>query len=812
VEWKKKILPPGRRIFYFSRKHAILIGTMSRKRLSQPSLSERVNLNPEISRGLISILLFIIGALSILSFFSMAGVVGQFIDSLLALTFGQVRYVFPLIILMIAVTIIKDLEYEYRPTHIIGAILFFLSFNGLIHLQKPVAEMYTLAMQGYGGGLAGLALSYPGALYAGYWGSLIVLIGLLLVSIIFLFNTSLSRIVNLHKQLFGGIGSFLASLFKKKSSSNVTIKGDYQASRTEDEEADEDEEEPEVEEEEDDAPVFQHRTVVKKQEVQKEETEESPAAEEEKMTVSKPDFSNFELPTTDLLVQNKSKPTSGDIQSIAEVIRDTLQNFGIEVDMGEVRVGPTVTQYSLKPSKGVKLTRITALSNDIALALAAHPIRIEAPIPGQSLVGIEVPNQKVAMVSLRELLESTQFKNRDHNMQIAIGKDVAGNVYMGDLPKMPHLLVAGTTGSGKTVCMNTIILSLLYQNTPETLRFIMVDPKRVELTLYNGIPHLLTPVITDSAKTVNALKWTITEMERRFDVLAAAGKRDIGSYNKTATDKLPYIVFIIDELADLMATAASEVEAGIIRLAQMSRAVGIHLIVATQRPSVEVITGLMKANIPGRIAFSVASVIDSRTILDGPGAEKLLGRGDMLYLTSELSKPKRFQGAYVSEEEMKEVINFLKGDEPPQYDDAIVSKGGGGTQGSLNMFATNDDQDPMFEEAKRVVIESGKASASLLQRRMKVGYARAARLLDELEEAGIVGPADGAKPREIFTEHLRPVEQELSDDEQTMDAGGTILNPPSKEKAEEEIEEEGSSDEDEEESEDEEEETEEVVR
>jgi hypothetical protein len=266
------------------------------------------------------------------------------------------------------------------------------------------------------------------------------------------------------------------------------------------------------------------------------------------------------------------------------------------------------------------------------------------------------------------------------------------------------------------------------------------------------------------------------------------------------------------EMADLMATAASEVEAGIIRLAQMSRAVGIHLIVATQRPSVEVITGLMKANIPGRIAFSVASVIDSRTILDGPGAEKLLGRGDMLYLTSELSKPKRFQGAYVSEEEMKEVINFLKGDEPPQYDDAIVSKGGGGTQGSLNMFATNDDQDPMFEEAKRVVIESGKASASLLQRRMKVGYARAARLLDELEEAGIVGPADGAKPREIFTEHLRPVEQELSDDEQTMDAGGTILNPPSKEKAEEEIEEEGSSDEDEEESEDEEEETEEVVR
>jgi len=349
---------------------------------------------------------------------------------------------------------------------------------------------------------------------------------------------------------------------------------------------------------------------------------------------------------------------------------------------------------------------------------------------------------------------------------------------------MPHLLVAGATGSGKTVCINTIILSLLFQNTPESLRLILVDPKRVELTMYNGIPHLLTPVITDAAKTVNALKWTIGEMERRFDVLAASGKRDIGTYNKTAEEKLPYIVFVIDELADLMAMAATEVEAGIIRLAQMARAVGIHLIVATQRPSVEIITGLMKANIPARIAFSVASLIDSRTILDCPGAEKLLGRGDMLYLTAELSKPKRLQGAFVSEEEMKEVIHYLKGDEPPQYDDAVVSRGGG-SLGTVNMFGgPSDDQDPMFEEAKRIVLESGKASASLLQRRMKVGYARAARLLDEMEEAGIVGPADGAKPREIFNEHLSPSsgfvrppqEEELSAEEQTMDAGGSVFD------------------------------------
>ncbi|MEK7131731.1 MAG: DNA translocase FtsK, partial [Patescibacteria group bacterium] len=480
----------------------------------------------------------------------------------------------------------------------------------------------------------------------------------------------------------------------------------------------------------------------------------------------------------------KTKPTSGDIKSNAEVIRDTLHNFGIDVDMGEVRVGPTVTQYSLKPAKGVKLQRITALNDNLALSLAAHPIRIEAPIPGQSLVGIEVPNQKVALVTLRELLESPEFKKADnHNMMIALGKDVAGKVWFADLLKMPHLLIAGSTNSGKTVCINTVLLSLLYQNTAATLRMIMVDPKRVELTMYNGIPHLLTPVITDAAKTVNALKWCINEMDRRFTLLADSGKNNIASYNKIAAEPIPYIVFVIDELADLMAMAASEVEAGIIRLAQMARAIGIHLIVATQRPSMEVITGLMKANIPGRIAFSVPSLIDSRTILDCAGAEKLLGRGDMLFLTNELSHPKRIQGAFVSEEEMKRVIDHLKGDEPPVYDESIVSRNNNSIgNGTINMFGgAGSDNDPLFDEAKKVVMESGKASASLLQRRMKVGYARAARLLDEMEEAGIVGPADGAKPRELFTEHINPLSQhvrptepdDIPEEEQTMDAGGT---------------------------------------
>ncbi len=759
----------------------------------------QVNFNPEISQGLLAILLFIIAGLSVLSFFSMAGVAGIFIDSTLAMVFGQVRYVFPIVLIMIATLLIKDLEIKYRHTHTLGAFLFFFSFNGLVHIQKPLTEMYSQAVQGYGGGFFGLALSWPLLKYLGYWGGSLILFGLLLVSLIFLFNTTLAQMVELNKKFFlmlGWVGKQIITFFAgfKKQNPNMepvkfSIKGEYEAATV-----------PEDNDEEDEGRVFHKKTISEIAQDDEEEWEESEEPEKtkpafvvpektEEIVVEKPDYTDYKLPPVSLLFTSKSKPTSGDIKGNAETIKDTFQNFGIDVDMGEVRVGPTVTQYSLKPAKGIKLTRITTLSNDLSLALAAHPIRIEAPIPGQSLVGIEVPNEKVAMVTLKELLESKEFVERPHNMHIALGKDVAGKVWFADLLKMPHLLIAGSTGSGKTVCINTVILSLLYQNSPETLRFIFVDPKRVELTLYNGIPHLMTPVITDAAKTVNALKWTIGEMERRFDVLAKAGKRDIQSYNKTAEEKLPYLVFVIDELADLMAMAASEVEAGIIRIAQMARAVGIHLIVATQRPSVEVITGLMKANIPARIAFSVASLVDSRTILDCQGAEKLLGRGDMLFLTADLSKPKRVQGAFVSEEEMKRVVDNIKNDEPPQYDDSVVSKNNTSTNGgTVNLFGgASDDQDSLFEEAKKCVVESGKASASLLQRRLRVGYARAARLLDELEEAGIVGPADGAKPRELFTEHLasmggiqRPkADEEIPEDEQTLDAGGTIFHDPS---------------------------------
>ncbi len=755
---------------------------MSRHRARQPSLWERIDLNPEINRGLLAILLVVTAIVCALSFFNLAGVAGQFIDALLIFIFGKVRYVFPLILITVAYLMTRRADYDYRPTHWLGSILFFLSFNGIVQLSDP---SYDRIITGDGGGgLIGFILAYPLSIYIGYWGGLAILIGLLITAIIFLFNTTLAELIDLHRKLFlalGFVGKHILlffGIFKRASPTTQAADTSFERSfvrgklgkQSEAEDEEEIEETDDEEESNDDKPTIKKSSEFVRPKI----TTPTPPI----MPINKPAPVYRDLPPFDLLNTSKSKPTSGDIEENGKIIADTFKNFGIDVEMADVRVGPTVTQYSLHPAKGVKLTRITALNNDLALALAAHPIRIEAPIPGKSLVGIEVPNEKVAMVSLRELLESPEFQGRKHNMQVALGKDVAGKVWLGDLPRMPHLLIAGATGAGKTVGINTIILSLLYQNTPATLRFIMVDPKRVELTLYNGIPHLLTPVITDALKTVNALKWTIQEMERRFDVLAAAGKRDILSYNEKAAEPLPYLVFVIDELADLMATSSSEVEGGIIRIAQMARAVGIHLIVATQRPSVEVITGLMKANIPGRVAFSVASLIDSRTILDCPGAEQLLGRGDMLFLTAELSKPKRIQGAYVSEEEMKRVIDYLKGDEPPVYDETIVSKGGASGSGTANLFGgPSDDQDPLFNEAKQLILESGKASASLLQRRMKVGYARAARLLDELEEAGIVGPADGAKPREVFTEHLEDA-PEMPAEEQTMDLGGSVFDAP----------------------------------
>lgn len=475
----------------------------------------------------------------------------------------------------------------------------------------------------------------------------------------------------------------------------------------------------------------------------------------------------YEPPPIDLLATDTGRSKGGDIKANMAIIKRTFANFHIPVEMGEVTVGPTVTQYTMKPAEGVKLSKIRGFDNDLSLALAAHPIRIEAPIPGRSLVGIEVPNHQATMVRLRTLLDEPDYAESGYRLPLALGRDVAGKALVVPLERMPHLLVAGATGTGKTVGLNNLIMSLLYRNPPSLLRLILVDPKRVEFPIYNDIPHLLTPVIVDTEKTVNALRWAVNEMERRFDVLATAHARDIESYNKKLKkddEPMPYIVIIIDELADLMSSRGRDVEAAIVRLAQMARAVGIHLIVATQRPSVEVITGLIKANITTRIAFQVASQIDSRTIIDAAGAEKLLGNGDLLFISAENSRPRRLQGAFVSEEEVAKVAKYLKQQEDADYTESVTEPqhqagGGGGSSGG------GDADDPLYAEAERLVIESKKASASYLQRRLRVGYARAARLIDMLEENGVVGPGEGAKPREIMIETAGEWEDVEDEDE-----------------------------------------------
>jgi len=487
--------------------------------------------------------------------------------------------------------------------------------------------------------------------------------------------------------------------------------------------------------------------------------------EENKTSNKQPSKSKeqYILPPIDLLSKNEGSPTSGNIKQNSVIIKKTLENFGIPVEMTEANVGPTVTQYAFKPAEGVKLSKITTLSNNLSLALAAHPIRIEAPIPGKSLVGIEVPNKVRSIVSLRNLVSNPLFHDSTAPLLFVLGRSVSGSPMYADMAEMPHLLVAGSTGTGKTIFLNSLILSLLYRDSPSAVKLILIDPKRVEFQQYNHLPHLLCPVIYDASKTINALNWLVKEMERRFEVFSEIPTRNLDTYNKTKSvinsgSALPYIVLIVDELADLMASKGREIEAGVVRLAQMARATGIHLVLATQRPSVEVITGLIKANVTSRVTFQVASQVDSRTVLDAAGAEKLLGAGDLLFISAKSVRPRRVQAPYVSEEDVKKVAEFIgeqngKPDEASSFlNQSLLEHLAASEESNNGEMMVSDQNDSLYEDAKRIILETKKASASFLQRRLKIGYARAARLIDMLEERKIVGPADGAKPREVFGE------------------------------------------------------------
>jgi S-DNA-T family DNA segregation ATPase FtsK/SpoIIIE len=695
----------------------------------------KLNLAPETKRGIAIIIFVILAGITGLSLLGLAGTLGTALASLFGKLFGFMEYLTPVVFVSIAWALFRmdqdeeTGEYEYARTYL-GALLLVASIAGFVHmlLLSDTTDAFGLAGQGRGGGYLGALLAGPLHALLGLWGGLLVLLGLIVIGVLVTFNIAPAH---------------LLKLVRREKTDKVTINS------MSDEEDEEDTDGEFVEEEvvgkndraEEAAERMQRPTPIKVQ---------APVSDSIKLeAIQLKDRRDWKLPPFDLLDDNKTEVDSGNIENNVTLIHQTLRDFGIDVEMGEVNVGPTVTQYTLRPAMGVKLSQIAALQNDLALALSAHSIRMELPIPGKALVGIEIPNKSTAIVRLREVMQTTDFVNFKGKLALGLGRDVAGRPMIADLAKMPHLLIAGATGTGKSVAINSLFISLLYRNTPQDVKFIVVDPKRVELNLYNGIPHLLTPVITESDKAINALKWAVAEMDRRYKLLSEAGKRNISEYNEDNELKLPYIVVLVDELADLMAVAQQEVEAAIVRLAQMARAVGIHLVLATQRPSVEIITGLIKANITTRVAFAVASQIDSRTILDSSGAEKLLGNGDMLFVSAEFTKPRRVQGAYIGEKEVKRVVEFFKGQTGAViYDEEITEKPkrNSGVPG----LGGEDVDDDLYEDAKAEVIRAGKASASLLQRRLRVGYARAARLLDLLEDNGIIGPGEGAKPREVY--------------------------------------------------------------
>ena len=469
---------------------------------------------------------------------------------------------------------------------------------------------------------------------------------------------------------------------------------------------------------------------------------------------------HYEYPPIELLAKSPKKTLKGGAKALTDTatkLQKTLYSFGVSAKVENVSVGPAITRYELKPAEGVRVSKIANLADDIALNLAAETIRIEAPIPGKQAVGIEVPNKEKEVVHLREVLDSDEFKNSKSKLCIALGKDVAGNIQLADIAKMPHVLIAGSTGSGKSVCINTIITSIVYHAKPSEVKFVMVDPKVVELSVYNGIPHLLIPVVTDPKKAAGALAWAVQEMDDRYNKFASKGVRDLKGYNKAIekeneAGKLPQIVIIIDELADLMMVAKNDVEDAICRLAQKARAAGMHLVIATQRPSVDVITGLIKANVPSRIAFAVSSQVDSRTILDTVGAEKLLGKGDMLFFPSGAPKPSRVQGTFVSDDEVEKIVDFIKSNGTATYSEDILEtiENNNKTDKEISESSEDDDTDPFLMDAIKTVVETGQASTSFIQRRFKVGYARAGRIIDQMEERGVISGYQGSKPREVL--------------------------------------------------------------
>lgn len=692
------------------------------------------------------------------------GAVGSIIYSAVTALFGEGKVYFPLLLLVMGIGKLLRRS-KWDKLALASWTLLFISLLVFFQLDLP-EESRTIAAswKGAGGGVIGAVVCYLFLTLFGQGGSYIFLVACVILAILGIAKKPLGLLI---KQLVVNMATFFVRarqelsefLFEEAEVQEDEKKIIKKFNTPEKERSlpviiDHEEENPNVERNIGVSTITTRPSLrlVKERENTASVKKSDDNTTLENTTPISPYHNEFKMPCLDLLQlpsRVKSQRMNKDITDNVRTLEQTLENFGIKARVTQVSKGPSITRYEIQPAPGVKVSRIVNLADDIALSLAATQVRIEAPIPGKAAVGIEVPNEEISMVSLREVLESTSFQETSNKLTIALGKDIAGNPIVADLGKMPHLLIAGATGSGKSVCMNSIIASILFKATPDEVKLLMVDPKVVELTNYNGIPHLISPVVTDPKKAATSLRWAVHEMENRYELFAASGVKDIMRYNqaKKAEDPtgafplLPYIIVLIDELADLMMVAPADVEDAICRLAQMARASGIHLVVATQRPSVDVITGVIKANIPSRIAFAVSSQTDSRTILDMGGAEKLLGRGDMLFYPTGMAKPIRVQGVYVSDQEIENLVEYLKEQKNPQYIEPLL-------QAEQETHEETDD-DELIPEAARIFIESGQASISLLQRRLRIGYTRAARIIDQLEQKGIVGGYEGSKARTI---------------------------------------------------------------
>ena len=718
-------------------------------------------LTKETYRGLYFVISVLIVILSILQM----GFIGKFFDSLFKYLFGSFSYI--LYIIIIATPIYHIINKKLKSPIVVSILLIlidflfqltFVSSNSFITFN----DIYTNSISRYGGGIVAY---YPVKLLIyllSYYGSLLVIISAIITMIFLYFNIN-------HRTFVLKLKYYIVNAFDKNEYVEDTteyyeddiIYDEYSTVDIEQENSNEkrynnikdkdlvvDIREFKEDEVNDDEEFIQKPTRKQK----KSRVNNSEIEEVVNDLKSEESYDNYQLPPVTLLNNpvKKQTITKGDVVEKSKILQSTFNNFGIEVKIVKAIVGPSITQFQILPTPGTKVSKIVNLSNDIALNLAAKDVRIEAPIPGKSLIGIEIPNTVNELVTMKEV-----FVNDEDNfpLSVALGKDVSGESIFTRIDKTPHLLIAGSTGSGKSVCVNTIITSILLKNKPDKVKLIMIDPKMVELSIYDGIPHLLTSVVTDPIKAADVLHKVVLEMENRYREFARARVRNMEGYNKIAAKdpdykELPYIVVIIDELADLMMVSSKEVEESIARIAQKARAAGIHMIIATQRPSVDVITGVIKTNIPSRIAFAVSSSIDSRTILDKSGAETLLGKGDMLYLSADSSKPVRIQGAFLSDEEVEKVVDYVKSQSEAQYDPNMtpseVSSQGG--------VSSDDEVDPLYKEVLLFISKTQKASASLLQRRFKIGYNRAARIIDMLEEDGYIGPVDGSKPRKVFLE------------------------------------------------------------